>query len=76
MTGPGHRRGKQARRRTRVLLAVGLVGFTVATVAFFVAGLILPGLLATLAGLATVAVAGWNARPVNWPPENRDPESR
>lgn len=73
MTGPDHRRG-EVRRRSRVLLVVGLAGFAVASIAFFAAGLILPGLLASIAGLATVAVAGWHARPANWPPEDPDTE--
>ncbi|WP_431910057.1 hypothetical protein [Amycolatopsis thermoflava] len=65
------RRAELARRRTRTLLLAGLVGFTLAAVAFFAAGLIVPGLLATLAGLATVGVAGWHARPANWPAPER-----
>ena len=52
MTRLHRRRTELARRRTRALLLVGLLGFTAAAVAFFAAGLVLPGLLATISGLA------------------------
>jgi hypothetical protein len=65
----------QARRR-RALLLVSLLGWTLAAIGFFAAGLVQFGLLATVAGLATVVFAGHNARPANWTPEDRDHESR
>lgn len=62
----------QDRRRTRVLLLLGLLGNSAAAIAFFASGLILPGLLATVAGLGTVVAAAWHARPGNWPPADRE----
>lgn len=76
MTRPHRRRAAQARRRNRALLLVGLLGSTIAAVGFFAAGLVVPGLLSTVAGLATVLAAGRHARPANWTPEGRDHESR
>jgi UPF0716 family protein affecting phage T7 exclusion len=76
MTRLRRRRAAQARRRNRALLLVSLAGSTLAAVGFFAAGLVLPGLLSTIAGLATVLAAGRHARPANWTPEGRDHESR
>lgn len=70
------RRAAKARRRTRALLLVSLLGLTFAAVVFFATGLIVPGLAAAIAGLATVVAAGRHARPDNWTREDRDPESR
>jgi hypothetical protein len=69
------RRAEQARRRHRALLLAGLLGFIIAAVASFAAGMIVPGLAATVAGLTTVAAAGRHARPANWTPEDTDSES-
>jgi hypothetical protein len=76
MTRLRRRRAEVARRRTRALLLIGLFGWSFAAVAFFAAGLVLPGSLATVAGLATLVAAGRHARPSNWTREDRDPESR
>lgn len=63
------------RRRVRVLLLTGLVGFALTAVVLFAIGAIVPGLAAVTAGLVTVAAAGWQSRPANWTPEDHG-ESR
>lgn len=57
MTRHDRGRGERVLRRARALLAAGVAGFALATIAFFAAGLILPAVLATIAGLAAVAGA-------------------
>lgn len=62
--------------RGRALLLVALLGSAVAAAVLCAVGLLLPGLLAVVIGLAALAIAGRLARPANWTPEDRAPESR